>query len=146
MGKLAPLKNALLRMTSIDQNTHLLASKKLIGSVISIENGNAKVTLTISQEMVVDTYNLAHGSFVFGLADYAAMLAINEPTVVLGKAEVTYTKPVVLNDELTALATVTNDKNGKKTMVRVVVFNQNRDLVFEGNFTCFVLENHILEK
>ncbi|SDX16376.1 Thioesterase superfamily [Lutibacter oricola] len=132
-------------MTSLKQNTHLLASKKLVGTVISISEKSAKVTLTITEDMVVDTYNLAHGSFTFGLADYAAMVAINEPTVVLGKAETKYLKPVILNDELTAIAEV-NETSGKKTTVLVNVTNQKSELVFEGNFTCFVLDKHILDK
>ncbi|MBG7630902.1 MAG: thioesterase, partial [Bacteroidetes bacterium] len=51
-------------MIPIKQNTHLLASKKLIGEVITIENNTAKVTLTITPEMAVDNFQLAHGSFV----------------------------------------------------------------------------------
>ena len=93
-------------MNTNKQTTHLLASKKLIGSVLSIENNSATVKLTITNEMIVDTYNLSHGGFVFGLADYSAMLAINKPTVVLGKATTKFLKPVVLNDEVTAVATV----------------------------------------
>lgn len=133
-------------MNNLKQNTHLLASKKLIGSVVSIENNSAKVSLKITRDMVVDEYNLAHGSFVFGLADYAAMVAINEPTVVLGKAETTFLKPAVLNDELTAVATITNKSHPTKIEVSVTVSNGEKEIVFEGNFVCFVLKNHILKK
>lgn len=126
------------------QNTHLLASEKLIGSVVSIGNDCATVKLTILEEMIVDTYNLSHGSFVFGLADYAAMVAINEPTVVLGKATTKFLKPVVLNDKVTAVATIT-ETSGKKISVLVEVTNQKDELVFEGEFICFVLDKHILD-
>lgn len=132
-------------MNKIIQNTHLLTSKKLVGDVVSIKNDTATVSLKITKEMVVDQYNLAHGSFVFGLADYAAMVAINEPTVVLGKAEVKYLKPVVLDDVLTAEARITNKTNGKKIEVTVIVSNSENNVVFEGNFICFVLEKHILD-
>lgn len=132
-------------MNSNTQNTHLLASKKLIGSIISLKDDCATVKLVITKDMIVDTYNLSHGSFVFGLADYAAMLAINKPTVVLGKATTKFLKPVVLNDEVTAVATVTENLNGKKVIVTVDVKNQKNDLVFEGEFVCFILEKHILE-
>lgn len=133
-------------MSKISQNTHLNASKKLVGSVASIEENKATVTLEITEEMIVDNYNLSHGGFVFGLADYAAMVAINEPTVVLGKAEVKFIKPVVLNDKLTAIATIADDSNGKKITVSVNVFTAEEQIVFEGTFVCFVLEKHILEK
>ena len=131
-------------MNKNKQNTHLLASEKLIGSVVSIGNDCATVKLTITEEMIVDTYNLSHGSFVFGLADYAAMVAINKPTVVLGKATSKFLKPVALNDEVTAVATIT-ETSGKKISVSVVVTNQKNELVFEGEFICFVLEKHILD-
>ena len=127
------------------QNTHLLASEELIGKVIDIKENTAKVTLKITQKMVVVSYGLAHGSFVFGLADYAAMVAINQPTVVLGKAETKFIKPVILNDEVTAIATIT-EQNGKKITVSTVVNNAKNEIVFEGIFICFVLEKHILEK
>ena len=133
-------------MNIIKQKTHLLTSKKLVGSVISIEKNTATVTLKITKEMVVDSFNLTHGGFVFGLADYAAMAAINEPTVVLGKAEVKFMKPVIINEELTAKATISERVNEKKIAVNVHVSNQKDELVFEGDFVCFVLEKHILEK
>ncbi len=133
-------------MNITKQKTHLLTSKKLVGSVISIENNTATVTLKITKEMVVDSFNLTHGGFVFGLADYAAMVAINEPTVVLGKAEVKFMKPVIINEELTAKATISERVNEKKIAVNVHVSNQKDELVFEGNFVCFVLGKHILEK
>jgi len=131
-------------MNTHKQNTHLLASEKLIGSVVSIGNDCATVKLTILEEMIVDTYNLSHGSFVFGLADYAAMVAVNKPTVVLGKATTKFLKPVILNDEVTAIATIT-ETSGKKISVSVNVKNQKDELVFEGEFVCFVLEKHILD-
>ncbi|MCL5128942.1 hotdog domain-containing protein [Algibacter sp. L4_22] len=132
-------------MNTNKQTTHLLASKKLIGSVVSIGNNCATVKLTITKEMIVDTYNLSHGGFVFGLADYAAMVAINKPTVVLGKATTKFLKPVILNDEVTAVATISENLNEKKVIVFAVVKNQKNEIVFEGEFVCFVLEKHILE-
>lgn len=138
--------NVKKNMNKLKQNTHLLASEKLIGSVVSIDKNKATVSLKITKDMVVDNFNLAHGSFVFGLADYAAMVAINEPTVVLGKAESKFLKPVVLDDDIIAVATITDNSHPKKTIVSVEVKNQNNALVFEGEFVCFVLENHILAK
>jgi acyl-coenzyme A thioesterase PaaI-like protein len=49
--------------------------------------------------MVVDAHGLVHGGFVFGLADYAAMLAVNDPNVVLGAAEARFLKPVRRGDQ-----------------------------------------------
>jgi len=130
----------------MQQNTHLKTSKKLVGAVVSIQENKSTVRLRMTEDMMVDSFDLAHGGFTFGLADYAAMLAINHPNVVLGKAEVKFIKPTIVGDELIAEAEVTEQVNPMKSMVSVSVKNQNDVLVFEGVFTCFSLDNHILEK
>ena len=131
-------------MNEIKQNTHLEASEKFVGAVVAIEKERATVELTITEEMIVDNFGLAHGSFIFGLADYAAMLSINEPTVVLGKAEIKFLKPVKLGDKLKAEAAIINRVNEKKILVKAVVYSEST-LVFEGEFVCFVLEKHVLD-
>ena len=40
--------------------------------------------------------------FIFGAADYAAMLAVNQPNVVLGAAETHFLKPSRVGDVLLA--------------------------------------------
>lgn len=126
------------------QRTHLLTSEELVGEVIELGKGFSKVKLRTKENMKVDEYGLVHGGFTFGLADYAAMLAVNEPTVVLGKAEVKFIKPVKVGDELLASAKVREDM-GKKKLVFVEVSNQEGDKVFEGTFHCYVLEKHVLD-
>lgn len=126
------------------QRTHNLTSKRLVGKPVKIAEGYAEVKLKTIDEMKVDEYGLVHGGFTFGLADYAAMLAVNEPTVVLGKAEVKFTKPVKVGDELLAKAKVVEDL-GRKKVVEVQVCNQKNEKVLEGVFYCYVLEKHVLE-
>jgi len=93
--------------------------------------------------MAADKSGLVHGGFVFGLADYAAMLAVNHPNVVLGSADVKFLKPVQVGETLKARASV-QKVEGKKQLVEVVV-NQGDTIVFSGGFTCFVLDTHILD-
>lgn len=133
-------------MNKISQNTHLKASEKLIGKVISIEVDKAIVQLNIIEEMAVDSFGLSHGGFTFGLADYAAMVLINHPNVVLGKAEVKFMKPTVVGDQLIATASYKEKINTMKSVIEVSVLNQNEVKVFEGEFTCFTLEKHLLDK
>ena len=128
------------------QNTHQKTSRKLIGEVISIQENKAIVQLKVLGEMLVDDYGLSHGGFTFGLADYAAMVAVNHPNVVLGKATVKFIKPTVKGDILTAEANVVEIIDSTKFIVSVTVFNQDKTLVFEGEFVCFSLDKHILEK
>ncbi|WP_297470856.1 PaaI family thioesterase [Thermococcus sp.] len=127
----------------MEQRTHRLANERLVGRPLKIEPGRAEVELLTTEEMAVDEYGLVHGGFTFGLADYAAMLAVNEPTVVLGKAEVRFLKPVKVGDILIAKAEVVEDL-GRKKIVKADVF-RGSEKVFEGTFHCYVLERHVLE-
>ena len=128
------------------QNTHHKTSKKLIGEVLSMQEDKAIVQLKILEEMIVDESGLSHGGFTFGLADYAAMLAVNHPNVVLGKAEVKFIKPTVKGDILTADANIIDKIDSTKSIVSVTVLNQHQTMVFEGEFVCFSLDKHILDK
>ncbi|CAI1492213.1 conserved protein of unknown function [Thermococcus nautili] len=128
----------------MEQRTHRLTSERLVGRPLKIEPGKAEVELLTTEEMAVDEYGLVHGGFTFGLADYAAMLVVNEPTVVLGKAEVKFLKPVKAGERLMAKAEVIEDL-GRKKLVKAEVFNEKNEKVFEGTFHCYVLEKHVLE-
>ena len=133
----------------MEQRTHKLASERLVGRPLRIEPGYAEVELLTTDEMAVDEYGLVHGGFTFGLADYAAMLAVNEPTVVLGKAEVRFLKPIRVGEKLRAKAIEDNERDEtfpqRKRIVKAEVFNEKNEKVFEGIFHCYVLKRHVLE-
>ncbi len=129
----------------MDIKTHEKISKRLVGRPIEVVRGmHAIVELNATNEMAVDLAGLTHGGFTFGLADYAAMLAVNHPNVVLGSAQVKFTAPVKTGDTMRAEATVTNI-NGKKSEVNVEV-KVGEQKVFSGIFLCYSLETHVLEK
>ena len=128
------------------QKTHLAVSEDLVGKAERIESGNfARVSLTVDSRMRADEKGLIHGGFTFGLADFAAMVAVNDPFVVLLSSQVQFLKPVVTGESLTAVAEVL-ETDGKKRKVRCVVVNQDREKVLEGEFLCLVLNRHVLEK
>jgi uncharacterized protein (TIGR00369 family) len=128
------------------QRTHLAVSGELVGNVERIESGkSSRVSLTVNPEMRVDEKGLAHGGFAFGLADYAAMVAVNDPYVVLLSSQVRFLNPVIVGERLTAQAEV-SETDGKRRKVWCEVFNQDRQKVFEGEFLCLVLTQHLLEK
>ncbi|OQY19894.1 MAG: thioesterase [Desulfobacteraceae bacterium 4572_35.1] len=127
---------------TLTADTHKNISPELVGKIDSLEHGKAVVNLPTVQEMVADEYGLIHGGFIFGLADYAAMLAVNEPTVVLGSAETSFLAPVKVKDVAQATAIVVKE-SGKKREVECMVKVGNK-IVFKGLFTCFVVEKHVL--
>ncbi len=122
--------------------THQAIDRELCGRPLQVDSGSSVVELVTLPCMAADASGLVHGGFVFGLADYAAMVAVNDPNVVLGAADVKFLKPVCVGETVRAQAETTA-KQGKKHMVTVEVRREDEP-VFQGTFTCFVLENHIL--
>jgi len=124
-------------------NTHLNINTSLCGKVTKLNANYAEVLLHTTQQMTADTQGLVHGGFIFGAADYAAMSAVNDPFVVLGSSSSKFIAPVKEGDAVLCKATVLS-KKGKKREVEVQAFVDEK-LVFEGNFTTFALEKHVLE-
>ena len=126
----------------MDIITHNKIDFSLCGKPLLTEEDFSKVELKTSEQMSVDQTGLVHGGFIFGLADHAAMIAVNHPNVVLGAAEVKFLKPVKAGETVIAEAKV-EEKEGNKNSVTVSV-SRGEETVFEGMFTCFVLEKHVL--
>jgi uncharacterized protein (TIGR00369 family) len=123
--------------------THLKIDQELSGTPVEVGEGYAVVELKTKENMRADEKNLVHGGFIFGLADYCAMLTVNEPTVVLASAKVDFKKPVVVGDTLRAEGRLLRAE-GKKRWVKVKVY-RNQDLVFLGEFLCVVPNKHVLD-
>jgi len=93
-------------------------------------------------EMAVDEAGLVHGGFLFGLADHAAMLAVNHPHVVLAGAEVRFLRPVAVGERLEAAARIA-ESSGRKSRVHVDVA-RGEEIVMSGTFTCVILDGPLL--
>ena len=124
-------------------NTHLNINTSLCGKVTKLQKNYAEVLLHTTQQMSTDEQGLIHGGFVFGVADYAAMSAVNDPYVVLGSSSLKFIAPVKVGDAVLCKAEVVSEKS-KKKLVEVQAF-VNEKLVFEGIFTTFVLDVHVLD-
>ena len=123
-------------------NTHETIDRSLCGEPVAVEEGTSEVRLVCGQCMAADASGLVHGGFVFGLADYAAMLSVNHPNVVLGAAETRFLKPSRVGDVLIARAQDQTPQD-RKHLVQVEVAC-GEDVVFSGTFTCFVTREHVL--
>lgn len=130
-------------MAPLAQRTHLGVHPELVGAVLDVAPGTASATLVATDAMAADDRGLVHGSFAFGLADLAAMVAVNDPNVVLGAASCRFLAPVRVGERLEARAEVTSEKGRKRTIaVRVAVGER---LVLDGELTAFVLDHHVLD-
>lgn len=123
--------------------THLAIDRRLVGEPVELGPGTASAALVTLPEMAADERGLVHGGFVFGLADYAAMLAVNHPNVVLGSAETRFVKPVTVGETLLARASVL-ETSGRKSRVKVEVVSGD-ETVMTGELACFTLDRHVLD-
>ena len=126
-----------------EPNTHLNIDRSLCGEIVELGEGRAQVELKTDERMAADPQGLVHGGFVFGAADYAAMLAVNDPNVVLGAAETRFLAPVRVGQSVAVGATITETK-GRKRKVEVEA-KVDETVVLTGTLTCFVLDHHVLE-
>ena len=124
--------------------THLKIDPRWVGAPLELGEGSASAFLVTLPEMAADERGLVHGGFVFGLADYAAMLAVNDPNVVLGGAETRFLKPVRVGERLVARARV-EETDSRKSKVKVEVL-RNGEAVMTGTFSCFTLDRHVFDR
>ena len=124
-------------------STHESINRDLNGEIIRLENGYVEVLLITTSEMVADDQGLIHGGFIFGAADYAAMVAVNEKNVVLVGSECQFLSPVKFGDEVNFTARVRH-KEGRKR--NVYVEGHVLDIkVFEGEFKTVITDRHVLK-
>jgi acyl-coenzyme A thioesterase PaaI-like protein len=124
-------------------STHRAIDRRLCGEPVELEPGFARVRLQTQPEMAADERGLVHGGFLFGLADYAAMLAIDHPLVVLGAAETKFLKACAVGETLEATARLESEDGRKRRVVAEV--RRGEDVLMTGAFVCFVLDRHVLD-
>ncbi len=124
--------------------THLKFNPKY-GRLIEITDKGAKVILETTNDMAVDEEGLIHGGFTFGAADFCAMASVNEPYVVLVKAtDCEFMAPVKAGDIVEFQGEILMKEKRK---VEVKVTGTLKDIkIFEGIFSCVVLDMHVFEK
>ncbi|NOY25840.1 MAG: thioesterase [Oligoflexia bacterium] len=123
--------------------THLGIDRSLCGQPVALGAGTATVRLETTDVMAADDRGLVHGGFVFGAADYAAMLAVNDEKVVLGSADTRFTAPVRVG-QVVILVAERKRLRGRKHEIFVSGMVGERQ-VFKGTFVAHVLDQHVLD-
>jgi len=131
-------------METIELKTHLKFNPKY-GRLVEITENGAKVILETTEDMAVDEEGLVHGGFTFGAADFCAMATVNEPYVVLVKAtNCEFMAPIKAGDTVEFNGEILM-KEKRKVEVKVTgILNEIK--VFEGVFSCVILDMHVFEK
>jgi acyl-CoA thioesterase len=97
----------------------------------SIAPGRAVLRLTVTDAMT-NAHGMAHGGYLFLLADAAFAFAVNsgEPMTVATGAQITFVKPAFSGDELSA-ETVERVRYGRNRIVDVTVRKADGSVVAE---------------
>lgn len=107
-----------------------------------LQRGRAVLSMRVREEMT-NGFAIAHGGVVFTLADTAFAYACNEtdtPTVAAG-AEITFLRPSVAGDVLTATAS-RRVRQGRTGIYDVTVTNQRGEIVAEFRGRSFATATH----
>ena len=127
----------------MDIDTHLKIDTNISGKCIELKKDYAKIKLTTKEFMCADSAGLIHGGFIFSSADYCAMLAVNNPNVVLAKSTTKFIAPVKIEDIVILEARVVSS-DGFKSEVEVIA-TVNEKVVFKGTFFTATLKKHIFD-
>lgn len=103
------------------------ASQSLGVELVAVEAGAATVRMRVTGAMV-NGHDIAHGGYVFLLADSAFACACNShgPMTVAAAADITFVAPARLDDELVAVA-AERTKFGRSGIYDVTVFRADGD-------------------
>jgi acyl-coenzyme A thioesterase PaaI-like protein len=134
----------------VQPNTHRRIDRELCGEPLDAGGGRGRAALETTPRMAADEHGLVHGGFAFGLADHAAMLAVDHPNVVLAAAEVKFLQPVRVGERLVAEAEVEGPgphpaPGGDDRPWVAVTVRRDGEPVLTGRFRCFVPGRHVLE-
>ena len=105
--------------------------------VLAIREGYSKIRMTIRPEMV-NGFGIVHGGVTFSLADSAFAFACNNRNnlSVALDTSINFTRPVQVNDVLTAEATEIH--NGNSTgLYQIAIHNQDNKLVAQFKGLCY---------
>lgn len=126
-----------------DLQTHDKIRTNLCGTIIKLTNGYSKTTLQTTKDMILDDLGLIHSGFIFGAADYAAAVAVNEPNVVIIGSRSKFLAPAKL-DDLIEFEARAKFEDSRKREIKVIGYI-NEIKVYEGIFQAVVLEQHIFK-
>ncbi len=120
------------------------ASKGLGMQLISVEPGRSVLAMTITDKMV-NGHNIAHGGFIFTLADSAFAFACNtyNQRAVAQHCAVTFIAPGKLGDRLTARA-VEQQRFGRSGIYDITVTRDDGTVIAEFRGHSRTIEGSLL--
>jgi acyl-CoA thioesterase len=120
------------------------ASRGLGIQLISVEPGRAVLAMTIT-EIMVNGHNIAHGGFIFTLADSAFAYASNsyDQRTVAQQCAITFIEPGKLGDRLIAKG-VERNRTGRSGIYDITVTRDDGAVIAEFRGHCRTIEGTLL--
>jgi len=120
------------------------ASKGLGMQLISVEPGRAIIGMTITDKMV-NGHNIAHGGYIFTLADSTFAFACNtyDQRCVAQQCAVTFVNPGRLGDRLTARG-IEKHRAGRSGIYDITVTREDGTVIAEFRGHSRTIEGRIL--
>ena len=120
------------------------ASKGLGMQLISVEPGRAIIAMTITDKMV-NGHNIAHGGYIFTLADSTFAFACNtyDQRCVAQQCAITYLAPGKLGDRLTARG-VEKQRAGRSGIYDITVTREDGTVIAEFRGHSRTIEGRLL--
>ena len=91
---------------SVGVYTYGAINQGLSGKITKLHVGDVEVVLETSKTMIADEEGLIHNGFLFNAANYAAMMTINHPNVVLVTSKCQFLFPIKLFDKVVISAKI----------------------------------------
>ncbi len=123
--------------------THENIHANVFGKILKLDLNYSKTILKTTSDMALDEFGLVYSGYVFGAADYAAAIAVNETNMIIIGSRISFLAPAKVGDLIEFEAKSKFD-DSRKREIRVLGYI-NEVKVFEGIFHAVILAQHIFK-
>ncbi len=139
-------KKATYEIVDLDEirvRTHTELDPNHIGHVDKLKEDESYTTLTTSKMMHADMEQLVHSGYIGSSAEYAALIAVNEPNAMVYSIEAKYYACARVGDDVTFHATVKHSEGRKRDVT--VVGKIHSIKIYEAHIIVVIPEYHPLK-
>jgi acyl-CoA thioesterase len=123
--------------------THTELDPNQVGHVDHLNPDESRITLTTSRSMHADMENLVHSGYIGSSAEYAALIAVNEPNAMIYSVSSQYFACARVGDDVSYKATVKHSEGRKRDVT--VVGKIESIKVYEAHIVVIIPEYHPLK-
>ena len=123
--------------------THVELDPNLVGRVDHLNEDESHTTLNTTKAMHADEERLVHSGFIGSSAEYAALIAVNEPNAMIYSVSSQYFSCARVGEDVTFKATVQHTEGHKRNVT--VIGSIESIKVYRANIIVIIPEYHPLK-